>query len=146
MKKPRRREIIRGFITFFWTRVPNGYGGSPRVRAKNVVRGDRFHREEVNSRYCGMAATHAKEAPAPKHRGSYPNAGSTRTSRIELAPNAPCECGTVATANRKKGAGRSRRYRHLLTPATSLFYQSDQTPGQDIAASVHPPQIHCRCS
>lgn len=43
MKKPRRREIIRGFLTFFWTGVPNGYGGSPQVRAENVLRGDRFH-------------------------------------------------------------------------------------------------------
>jgi hypothetical protein len=42
MKKPRRREIIRGFITFL-DRVPNGYGGSPRVRPENVLRGDRFH-------------------------------------------------------------------------------------------------------
>ena len=24
-----RREIIRGFVTFFWTGVPNGYAGSP---------------------------------------------------------------------------------------------------------------------
>jgi hypothetical protein len=43
MKKPRRREIIRGFITFFWTGVPNGYGGSPQLRPENVLRGDRFH-------------------------------------------------------------------------------------------------------
>jgi acyl-CoA reductase-like NAD-dependent aldehyde dehydrogenase len=34
-----------------------------------------------------------------------------------------------------------------VEPATtSLCCQSDQTPGQDTTASVHLPQIHCRCS
>ena len=46
MKKPRRRENYPGLHDFFWTEVPNGYGGSPRVRLENVVRGDRFHRKK----------------------------------------------------------------------------------------------------
>ena len=80
--KARRREIIRGFKIFL-DRGSERLRGKPPVRPENVVRADRFHREEATSDTVAwlplMKSSSGAEAP-----GSYPNADSTRTSRIEL--------------------------------------------------------------
>jgi hypothetical protein len=70
MQKPRRREIIRGFITFFWTGVPNGYGGSPQgpPRKRRPWRPIPLRRRELQILW--HPGHSRKEAPVLPRRGS----------------------------------------------------------------------------
>jgi hypothetical protein len=71
MKKPRRREIIRGFITFFWNRGSERLRGkAPRVRLENVVRGDPVPLRRSELQILWHAGHSRKEAPVLPRRGS----------------------------------------------------------------------------